>query len=127
MAERPLVQWSYFQYKHHKSKKNGGNAPSPCYLHSATQVGSKFVIYGGCGSGDEHLSQLFLYDSVKFVWSVPADDSQYQVVHVHYLYIEMSLTLMMIMTMMMFSIVRRTTQGSATHIVPRWWRCTHQK
>lgn len=75
MNERPLVQWSFLQYK--KTQKKGAT-PVPCFLHSATQIGSKILIFGGCDYYGEALNQLFLYDTASFQWVAPgsADDFQ---------------------------------------------------
>lgn len=83
MGDRPLVQWSFFQFK---SKKGSGkkelSAPSPCFLHSATQIGSKILIYGGCDYFGEALNQLFIYDTATFQWSAPSDaESNFQEDH----------------------------------------------
>lgn len=44
-SDLPLVQWSFLQFK---KTVNKGSAPINCFLHSATQIGSKILIYGGC-------------------------------------------------------------------------------
>ena len=45
----PLVQWSFLQYKKQSNGINNNSEPIECFLHSATQIGSKILIYGGCG------------------------------------------------------------------------------
>lgn len=74
-GERPLVQWSFLQFKKIASSKS---TPSPCFLHSSTQIGSKLLIYGGIDYYGELLSQLFIYDYLSLSWSSPGDESQYQ-------------------------------------------------
>ena len=72
MEERPLVQWSFLQFK--KTNKSGAS-PIPCSLHSSTQIGSKILIFGGSDQYGEASSQLFLYDTVDYQWSTPNDHS----------------------------------------------------
>jgi hypothetical protein len=78
MGERPLVQWSFLQYK-----KLSKNAPSPVQslLHSATQIGSKILIYGGCDYYGEAQAQLLLYDTISFQWSSPSEVTDFQEDH----------------------------------------------
>lgn len=78
MEQKPLVQWSFLQYK--KTTK-GGSTPAPCFLHSCTQIGSKLLIYGGANAYGEALDQLFLYDTTSFLWSCPSDAAEYQEDH----------------------------------------------
>jgi Ras-related protein Rab-1A len=78
MEQKPLVQWSFLQYK--KTLK-GGSTPAPCFLHSCTQIGSKLLIYGGANAYGEALDQLFLYDTTTFLWSCPSDAAEYQEDH----------------------------------------------
>lgn len=78
MEPKPLVQWSFLQYK--KTLK-GGSTPAPCFLHSCTQIGSKLLIYGGANTYGEGLDQLFLYDTTTFLWSCPSDAAEYQEDH----------------------------------------------
>eukprot|EP01040_Poterioochromonas_malhamensis_P000765 gene765-815_t len=66
---RPLVQWSFLQYK--KTNKTNVAAPTPCFLSSVTQIGSKLLYYGGCDYNGDALNQLLLYDTVNFLWSAP--------------------------------------------------------
>jgi len=80
MENRPLVQWSFLQYK--KNPKGGSvAAPTACFMHSATQIGSKILVYGGCNLDGEALDQLFLYDSTSFLWSSPHNSSDFQEDH----------------------------------------------
>ncbi len=53
----------------------------PCFLHSATQIGSKILIYGGSNYYCEAQAQLFLYDTVTYQWSAPGDVSDFQEDH----------------------------------------------
>eukprot|EP01035_Chromulina_nebulosa_P023739 gene23739-30786_t len=78
MEDRPLVQWSFLQFKKLTKK---GTAPIPCFLHSATQIGSKILLYGGCDYNGEAQSQLFLYDTSNYQWSAPVDGSDFQEDH----------------------------------------------
>ncbi len=73
MEERPLVQWSFLQFKK-TGKKGSLAAPTPCFLHSATQIGSKLLVYGGCDYFGDALNQLYIYDTENFQWSAPADE-----------------------------------------------------
>lgn len=77
MDERPLVQWSFLQYK----KVKNSASPVQCFLHSATQIGSKFLIYGGCDFNGEAQNQLLLYDTATFQWSSPGDATDFQEDH----------------------------------------------
>lgn len=77
MSDRPIVQWTFLQYK--KLKK--GSAPIQSFLNSATQIGSKILIYGGCDYYGEAVNQLFLYDTVNYQWSKPADVADFQEDH----------------------------------------------
>jgi hypothetical protein len=79
MQNRPLVQWSFLQYK--KNGKGSATSPTACFMHSATQIGSKILIYGGCNYEGEALGQLFLYDTTSFLWSSPSDSSDFQEDH----------------------------------------------
>ena len=75
MEDRPLVQWSFLQFK--KTSKTG-IAPTQCFLHSATQIGSKILIYGGCDYHGEAQKQLFLYDTSTHNWSIPVNGEEFQ-------------------------------------------------
>lgn len=75
MEERPLVQWSFLQFK--KTNKKA-IAPAQCFLHSSTQIGSKILIFGGCNFFGEAQSQLFLYDTETYQWSAPNDSANFQ-------------------------------------------------
>jgi hypothetical protein len=77
MEEKPLVQWSFLQYK----KIKNSAAPVQCFLHSATQIGSKFLIFGGCDYNGEAQNQLLLYDTQTFQWSSPGDATDFQEDH----------------------------------------------
>ena len=77
MDERPLVQWSFLQYK----KMKNSVAPVQCCLHSTTQIGSKFLVYGGCDFQGDPLSQLLLFDSAIYQWSSPGDATDFQEDH----------------------------------------------
>jgi len=74
----PLVQWTFLQYKKTNSKVE---QPSPLFLHSATAIGSKILVYGGCNYYGDALRGLFLYDTIKFEWNAPGDASQFQEDH----------------------------------------------
>lgn len=76
-GSRPLVQWSFLQYK----KGASSTAPAQSFLHSATQIGSKLLLFGGCDVKGDPLSQLFIYDTNSYQWSVPGDGSQFQEDH----------------------------------------------
>ena len=52
--------------------------PSECFLHSATQVGTKILICGGADCHGVALNQIFLFDTINFSWSVPPDVSYFQ-------------------------------------------------
>jgi len=73
----PVVQWSFLQLKKNSKKNN----PVPCFLQSCSQIGSKFLIYGGCDYNGEALSQLFLFDSTYMQWNSPIDESEFQEDH----------------------------------------------
>jgi hypothetical protein len=77
MDERPLVQWTFFQYK----KLKNAVAPAQCFLQSTTQIGSKFLIYGGCDYHGEAQNQLLLYDTATYQWSSPGDATDFQEDH----------------------------------------------
>lgn len=77
MEERPLVQWTFFQYK----KLKNSVAPVQCFLQSSTQIGSKLLIYGGCDYNGEAQNQLLLYDTVVYQWSSPGDATDFQEDH----------------------------------------------
>jgi hypothetical protein len=77
MDDRPLVQWSFLQYK----KVRNSKPPVPSFLHSATQIGSKILVYGGCDYNGDAQSQLLLYDTASFLWSSPGDSSGFQEDH----------------------------------------------
>ena len=74
----PLVQWTFLQYRKTNKKVE---SPSPLFLHSATQVGSKILVIGGCNYFGEALRGLFVYDTVKFEWSAPGDAASFQEDH----------------------------------------------
>lgn len=78
MNDKPLVSWSFLQYK--KIPKNS-ISPIQCFLHSATQIGSKILIYGGCDYNGEAQKELLLYDSESFQWSSPGDATNFQEDH----------------------------------------------
>ena len=48
-------------------------APEPCFLHTATQAGSKLVVYGGSGYFGDPLSQLLVFDTERMAWSMPTE------------------------------------------------------
>jgi hypothetical protein len=73
MAQPPVVQWSFLQYK--KTNKQTTAAPIQSFLHSSTQIGSKLLIYGGCDYFGKPLNQLIMYDTVNFQWSSPAHNA----------------------------------------------------
>jgi len=77
--DRPLVQWSFLALK--KGSGGKGAAPCACFLHSATQIGSKFLLYGGCDYNGDAQRQLFLYDTAKFEWCAPGDAADFQEDH----------------------------------------------
>jgi hypothetical protein len=62
-------------------KANKKSSPVPCFLHSCTQIGSKILVYGGCNSNIEPISQVFVYDTQQFVWTSPSDSCDYQEDH----------------------------------------------
>eukprot|EP01038_Epipyxis_sp_PR26KG_P013598 gene13598-18252_t len=77
--DRPLVQWSFLQYKRQQKSNgsnNGGSAATPIasFLHSATQIGSKILIFGGSDANGEAQRQLLIYDTQTYQWSSPAND-----------------------------------------------------
>ena len=72
------MQWSFLQYK--KLAKNVAS-PVQCLLHSATQIGSKILIYGGCDYYGEPQNQLLLYDTVTYQWSSPGESTEFQEDH----------------------------------------------
>jgi hypothetical protein len=78
MEDRPLVQWSFLQYK--RTNKSC-SAPTPCFLHSSTQIGSKILVYGGCDYFGEGQNQLLIYDTASFLWSSPKDATEFQEDH----------------------------------------------
>lgn len=77
MSGLPLVQWQFLQMK----KANKKNAPTPCFLQSCTQIGSKMLIYGGCNYNGDPISQLFIYDTVTYQWSSPTNATDFQEDH----------------------------------------------
>jgi len=97
--DRPLVQWSFLQFKQNPRKvstmplglgitltTNIGteaqlSAPTPCFLHSSTQIGSRLLLFGGCDTNCDALSQLLLYDANKFQWAAPSDSVQFEQDH----------------------------------------------
>ena len=76
--EPPLVQWTFLQFK--KTNKKVEH-PAPLFLHSATQVGSKLVVLGGCNYFGEALKGLFVYDTLKYEWNTPGDAGRFQEDH----------------------------------------------
>ncbi len=72
MDNQPLVQWTFLQYK--KTSK-ATVAPPQCFLHSATQIGSKILYYGGCDYYGDAQSHLFIYDTVSYLWSSATDNA----------------------------------------------------
>ena len=76
-SSRPLVQWSFLQVKKFKNSV----APTPCFLQSATQIGSKILFFGGCDSNGDASNQLLLYDTVSFLWTSPANSTDFQEHH----------------------------------------------
>eukprot|EP00981_Chlorochromonas_danica_P014657 scaffold8522_cov157-Ochromonas_danica.AAC.1 len=78
MDDRPLVQWSFLQYKRNTKTSS---APTACFLHSNTQIGSKLLVYGGCDYYGEALNQLLIYDTASFLWSSPKDAIEFQEDH----------------------------------------------
>ncbi len=78
MNDLPLVQWSFLQYK--KLQKSGV-APTPSFLQSTTQIGSKILMYGGCDHNGDGISQLLIYDTVSYQWSSPVDGKEFQEDH----------------------------------------------
>ena len=68
-------QWVYLNYKGKKTEQS----PSPVFLHSCTQIGGKFVVFGGCNGNGEAEGSLLLYDSSSFLWhSAPMDADSFQ-------------------------------------------------
>ena len=82
------VQWSFLQYKKQTSGSiSTSSEPAECFLHTATQIGSKILIYGGCDYYGEAKSQLLLYDTATFLWSAPTNSSDFQEDHPGKLYV----------------------------------------
>jgi len=75
--ESAIVQWSFLQLKKVQKKA----FPLPCFLQCSSQIGSKFLVYGGCDYYGEALNQLFLFDTVALQWSAPSDGSDFQEDH----------------------------------------------
>lgn len=73
----PLVQWKFMQVK----KQNKKNSPVPSFLHTSTQIGSKILVYGGCDSNIEPISQIYVYNTLELTWSAPNDSCDYQEDH----------------------------------------------
>ncbi|RYH17592.1 hypothetical protein EON65_28400 [archaeon] len=78
MDDYPLVQWSFLQYK--RTNKSAA-APTACFLHSTTQIGSKIMVFGGSDFYGEGLNQLLIYDTASFLWSAPKDCIEFQEDH----------------------------------------------
>jgi hypothetical protein len=78
MNDNPLVQWSFLQYK--KTAKNT-ISPTPCFLQSVTQIGSKLLYFGGCDYAGEALNQLLLYDTANYLWSSPQNSADLEEDH----------------------------------------------
>lgn len=78
-ATGPVVQWSFLQFKKQAGSKV--EQPTPQFLHSATQVGSKIVVFGGCSYFGEPLRSLFVYDTLKFEWSAPSESTRFEEDH----------------------------------------------
>lgn len=81
MSSLPLVQWSFLQFKKGSKSTKDTTAPTPCFLQSATQIGSKILVYGGCDTNGTPTSGLFLYDSISYGWSCPANATDFQEDH----------------------------------------------
>jgi len=103
--DRPLVQWSFLQFKKNEkrssvsslssslssfksssssltsSSSSSLSAPVSCFLHTATQIGSRILLFGGCDDHYDAQSQLLLYDASKFQWSAPSDSVQFEQDH----------------------------------------------
>jgi hypothetical protein len=62
---RPLLQWSYLT-NNGKNTSDKNIAPSPSYLQSSTQIGSKVLYYGGCNEEGTALSQQYIFDDMKW-------------------------------------------------------------
>ena len=70
-----VPQWVFLNYKGRKTE----NSPPPVFLHSCTQIGGKFLVFGGCNEYGEAESSLILYDSSTFLWhSAPVDADSFQ-------------------------------------------------
>jgi len=48
-----------------------GINPSPRSFHTLTAIGSKLVVYGGLNIGDEHLSDVHVFDTTVNAWLQP--------------------------------------------------------
>jgi hypothetical protein len=70
-------QGSYLKYKKTAGNKasEAQQAPIQSFLHSATQIGSKILIFGGCDYFGKPLSQLIMYDTINFQWSTPSHNA----------------------------------------------------
>ena len=82
MNEKPLVQWTFLQYK--KAGRRGSAAtvtPVQGFLQTATQIGSKILIYGGCSYFGDAQRQLLIYDTVTYQWVAPNDAADFQEDH----------------------------------------------
>jgi hypothetical protein len=77
MAGLPLVQWQYLQLK----KMHKKTTPTPCFLQSCTQIGSKILIYGGCNYHGDPINQLFIYDTITYQWNLPINATEFQEDH----------------------------------------------
>ena len=70
-----MSQWAFLNYKGKKTEKS----PAPVFLHTATQIGAKFLVFGGCNGDGEAEGSLSLYDSNTFLWhSAPVDATSFQ-------------------------------------------------
>jgi hypothetical protein len=72
-TSRPLVQWTFLQYKKTNKISSSAAHPVQTYLHSLTQIGSKLLLFGGCDANGMAQDQLFLYDTQTYQWSASSD------------------------------------------------------
>ena len=68
--EAAVLQWERSEFPHDGTDRC---TPEPSFLHSATQVGGKFVTYGGCSHAGDALSQLLVFDCDTKEWTAPAE------------------------------------------------------
>ena len=73
--QAPIVQWSFLQYKKLNRKTS---APIAVASQTFTQIGTKLLAYGGCDYNGEPSSQLYLYDTISYEWSVPDNATEFQ-------------------------------------------------